>query len=96
LKGLLNSPHLQAAKSNTQYLIAIATNDDQGSRTGRTLMKEVLIRRSCPRKSKSIVAPRTAGVRWPLPTAATSQICDLPSQSPVFISFGPVYQPLLV
>src|SRR5271163_1702049 len=35
-----NSPHLQAAKSKAQFLIAIATNDDQRSPTDKTVMKE--------------------------------------------------------
>jgi carboxymethylenebutenolidase len=35
-----NSPHLQAAKTKAQFLIAIATNDDQRSPNDKTVMKE--------------------------------------------------------
>jgi carboxymethylenebutenolidase len=35
-----NSPHLQAAKTKAQFLIAIATNDGQRSPNDKTVMKE--------------------------------------------------------
>jgi carboxymethylenebutenolidase len=35
-----NSPHLQAAKTKAQLLIAIAANDDQRSPTDKTVLKE--------------------------------------------------------
>jgi carboxymethylenebutenolidase len=35
-----NSPHLQAAKTKAQFLIAIATNDDQRSPNDKVVMKE--------------------------------------------------------
>ena len=35
-----NSPHLQAAKTKAQFLIAIATNDDQRSPNDKSVMKE--------------------------------------------------------
>jgi len=35
-----NSPHLQAAKTKAQFLIAIATNDDQRSPKDKDVMKE--------------------------------------------------------
>jgi len=35
-----NSPHLQAAKSHAQFLIAIAASDDQRSPTDKDVMKE--------------------------------------------------------
>ena len=35
-----NSPHLQAAKTKAQFLIAIASNDDQRSPTDKDVMKE--------------------------------------------------------
>jgi carboxymethylenebutenolidase len=35
-----NSPHLQAAKSKAQFLIAIAANDDARSPTDKTVLKE--------------------------------------------------------
>ena len=35
-----NSPHLQAAKTKVQFLVAIAANDDQRAPTDKTVMKE--------------------------------------------------------
>lgn len=35
-----NSPHLQAAKSKAQFLIAVASNDDQRSPNDKTVLKE--------------------------------------------------------
>ncbi|HZP78831.1 MAG TPA: dienelactone hydrolase family protein [Pseudolabrys sp.] len=35
-----NSPHLQAAKSNASFLIAIASNDDQRAPNDKTVLKE--------------------------------------------------------
>jgi len=35
-----NSPHLQAAKSKAQFLIAIAANDDAGAPNDKTVLKE--------------------------------------------------------
>jgi carboxymethylenebutenolidase len=35
-----NSPHLQAAKSKAQFLIAIAENDDMRAPTDKTVMKD--------------------------------------------------------
>src|SRR5271166_5821236 len=35
-----NSPHLQAAKSKAQFLVAIAENDDQRSPNDKTVLKE--------------------------------------------------------
>jgi carboxymethylenebutenolidase len=35
-----NSPHLQAAKTHAQFLIAIAANDDQRSPNEKTVLKE--------------------------------------------------------
>jgi carboxymethylenebutenolidase len=35
-----NSPHLQAAKTKAQFLIAIAANDDERSPTDKTVLKE--------------------------------------------------------
>jgi len=43
-----NSPHLQAAKSKAQFLIAIATNDDQRSPTDKTVMKETFEKAKLP------------------------------------------------
>ncbi|HEX4138112.1 MAG TPA: hypothetical protein VHY84_26115 [Bryobacteraceae bacterium] len=35
-----NSPHLQAAKTKAQFLIAIAENDDKNSPTDKDVMKD--------------------------------------------------------
>jgi carboxymethylenebutenolidase len=43
-----NSPHLQAATSKAQFLIAIAENDDQRSPTDKTAMKEAFAKANLP------------------------------------------------
>ena len=43
-----NSPHLEAAKSKAQFLIAVATNDDQRSPTDKTVMKETFEKAGLP------------------------------------------------
>jgi carboxymethylenebutenolidase len=43
-----NSPHLEAAKSKAQFLVAIATNDDQRSPTDKTVMKETFEKAGIP------------------------------------------------
>jgi carboxymethylenebutenolidase len=43
-----NSPHLQAAKSKAQFLIAIAENDDMRSPTDKTTMKETFAAAKLP------------------------------------------------
>jgi carboxymethylenebutenolidase len=43
-----NSPHLEAAKSKAQFLIAIATNDDQRSPDDKTAMKETFAKANLP------------------------------------------------
>jgi carboxymethylenebutenolidase len=43
-----NSPHLQAAKSKAQFLIAIAENDDQRSPNDKTVLKETFAKASLP------------------------------------------------
>lgn len=43
-----NSPHLEAAKSKAQFLIAIATNDDQRSPTDKDAMKETFAKANLP------------------------------------------------
>lgn len=43
-----NSPHLQAAKSKAQFLIAIATNDDARSPTDKDVMKETFAKVNLP------------------------------------------------
>src|SRR5579862_4180878 len=43
-----NSPHLQAAKSKAQFLIAIAANDDQRSPTDKDAMKETFEKAGLP------------------------------------------------
>jgi carboxymethylenebutenolidase len=43
-----NSPHLQAAKSKAQFLIAIAENDDARSPTDKDVMKETFAKANLP------------------------------------------------
>ena len=43
-----NSPHLQAATSKAQFLIAIAENDDQRSPNDKTTMKETFAKANLP------------------------------------------------
>ena len=43
-----NSPHLQAAKSKAQFLIAIATNDDQRSPNDKNVLKETFEKANLP------------------------------------------------
>jgi carboxymethylenebutenolidase len=43
-----NSPHLQAAKSKAQFLIAIAANDDQRSPNDKTVLKETFAKANLP------------------------------------------------
>jgi carboxymethylenebutenolidase len=43
-----NSPHLQAATSKAQFLIAIAENDDQRAPTDKTVMKETFAKANLP------------------------------------------------
>src|SRR5579871_3934885 len=43
-----NSPHLQAAKTKAQFLIAIAANDDQRSPNDKTVLKETFAKANLP------------------------------------------------
>jgi carboxymethylenebutenolidase len=43
-----NSPHLQAAKTKAQFLVAIAANDDQRSPTDKTALKETFEKAGLP------------------------------------------------
>jgi carboxymethylenebutenolidase len=43
-----NSPHLQAAKTKAQFLIAIADNDDKRSPNDKTVMKETFEKANLP------------------------------------------------
>src|SRR5579883_2212084 len=43
-----DSPHLQAAKSRAQFLIAIASNDDQRSPNDKTVLKETFEKANLP------------------------------------------------
>ena len=43
-----NSPHLEAAASNAQFLIAIAENDDMRAPTDKTVMKETFEKAKLP------------------------------------------------
>jgi carboxymethylenebutenolidase len=43
-----NSPHLQASKTKAQFLIAIATNDDQRAPTEKDVLKETFAKANLP------------------------------------------------
>jgi carboxymethylenebutenolidase len=43
-----NSPHLQASKTKAQFLIAIATNDDQRAPTDKDVLKETFAKVNLP------------------------------------------------
>lgn len=43
-----NSPHLQAAKSKAQFLVAIAENDDQRSPTQKSALKDTFAKANLP------------------------------------------------
>jgi carboxymethylenebutenolidase len=43
-----NSPHLQAAKTKAQFLIAIATNDDMRSPNEKNVLKETFAKAKLP------------------------------------------------
>jgi carboxymethylenebutenolidase len=43
-----NSPHLQAAKTKAQFLIAIAENDDMRSPTDKTALKDTFAKANLP------------------------------------------------
>ena len=43
-----NSPHLQAAKTKAQFLIAIAANDDARAPTDKTVLKETFAKANLP------------------------------------------------
>jgi carboxymethylenebutenolidase len=43
-----DSPHLQAAKTHAQFLIAIAENDDQRSPNDKTVLKETFANAKLP------------------------------------------------
>src|SRR5437870_526760 len=43
-----NSPHLQASKTKAQFLIAIATNDDQRSPTEKDVLKDTFAKAGLP------------------------------------------------
>src|SRR6195256_1412760 len=43
-----NSPHLEAAKTKAQFLIAIAANDDERSPNDKTVLKETFAKASLP------------------------------------------------
>jgi carboxymethylenebutenolidase len=43
-----NSPHLQAAESRAQFLVAIAENDDQRSPNDKNIMKETFAKANVP------------------------------------------------
>lgn len=43
-----NSPHLQAARSNAQFLVAIAANDDMRSPNDKTVLKDTFAKANLP------------------------------------------------
>jgi carboxymethylenebutenolidase len=43
-----NSPHLQAAKSKAQFLIAIAANDDERAPDDKNILKETFEKANLP------------------------------------------------
>jgi carboxymethylenebutenolidase len=43
-----NSPHLQAAKTKAQFLVAVAANDDQRAPNDKTVLKETFEKASLP------------------------------------------------
>ncbi len=43
-----NSPHLQAAKSKAQFLVAVAANDDERSPNDKTVLKETFAKADLP------------------------------------------------
>ena len=43
-----NSPHLQAAKSKAQFLIAIAANDDERAPNDKVVLKDTFAKASLP------------------------------------------------
>jgi carboxymethylenebutenolidase len=43
-----NSPHLQASKTKAQFLICIATNDDQRAPTDKDVLKETFAKANLP------------------------------------------------
>jgi len=53
-----NSPHLQAAKTKAQFLVAIAENDDQRSPNDKTALKDTFAKANLPAESKCTLAPR--------------------------------------
>jgi carboxymethylenebutenolidase len=62
-----NSPHLQAATSKAQFLIAIATNDDTRSPTDKDVMKETFAKAGLPAEIE-VYAPAMHG--WCPPDTA--------------------------
>jgi carboxymethylenebutenolidase len=43
-----NSPHLQAAKTKAQFLVAVAANDDQRAPNDKTVLKEAFEKANLP------------------------------------------------
>ena len=58
-----NSPHLQAAKTKAQFLVAIAANDDQRAPTDKDVMKETFAKAKLPAEIEVYTGARTAGAR---------------------------------
>ena len=58
-----NSPHLQAAKTKAQFLIAIAENDDKRSPNDKNVLKETFAKANLPAEIEVYAGARTAGAR---------------------------------
>lgn len=56
-----DSPHLEAARSKAQFLIAIAANDDARSPNDKNVLKETFPKQTYPPRLKCTRMPRTAG-----------------------------------
>jgi carboxymethylenebutenolidase len=54
-----NSPHLQAAKTKAQFLIAIAANDDARSPNDKSVLKETFAKANLPRGDRGVCRCRT-------------------------------------
>ena len=58
-----NSPHLQAAKTKAQFLIAIAENDDKRAPNEKNVLKETFAKAKLPAEIEVYAGARTAGAR---------------------------------
>ena len=96
-----NSPHLQAAKSKAQFLIAIAANDDMRAPTDKTVMKETFASANLPAEievyegSAHGWCPPDSGStthRWPKRHGAVCS-CSTEKRSPEHENGGEPFDP---